>query len=178
MDTTDDKPSSTTAVSKDTAILTAGITALHRAIPVASLRPSPLTYLPRVTHVLAQVLKSSKATPTTLNAFYERTKALFTGLGKCTYSQGSNNYHIATEFFALLGAPSGWGAGSEAVRLKRAEAGEAIVLALMSGVFGMFEAGKGECKDGMRSVLMGVRGDERAIGVRAVLERALKALGS
>lgn len=178
MDTTDDKLSSTTAVSKDTATLTAGITALHRAIPLASRKCSPLTYLPRLTHILAQVLKSPKATPMTLNGFYECLKVLFTGLGKRTDSQGSNNYHIATEFFALLDVPSGWGAGSEAVRLKRAEAGEAIVLALMSGVFGMFEVGKEECKDGMRSVLLGARGDERAVGVQVILERALKALDS
>jgi proteasome component ECM29 len=178
MDTTDGKPSSTTAVSKDTAALTAGITALHRAIPIASLKPSPLTHLPPLTHILARVLKSSKATPTTLNAFYQHSKALFTGLGKRTHFQGSNNYQIATEFFALLSVPSGWGAGSEAVRLKRSEAGEAIVLALISGVFGMFEAGKGECKDGMRTTLVNARGEERATAVQTVLERALKTLES
>jgi proteasome component ECM29 len=178
MDTADDKPSSTTGISKDTATLTAGITALIRAIPIASPKPSPLAHLPRLTPVIARILRSPKATPTTLNAFYERSKALFSGLGKRTHSQGSNNYHLATDFFALLGVPGGWGVGSEAVRLKRAEAGEAIVLALVSGVFGMFEAGKGECKNGMRSVLLSARGDERAIAVQAVLERVLKALES
>lgn len=177
MDTTDDKPSSTT-ISKDTATLTAGVTALLRAIPIASPQPSPLTHLPRVTPVLALVLRSSKATPTTLIAFYERSRALFTGFRKRIHSSGSNSYHLVIDFFALLGMPSGWGAGSEAVRLKRAGAGEAIVLALMSGVFGMFEAGKSECKDDMRSVLVTARGDERAVAVQAVLERALKALES
>jgi len=178
MDTMGDKPSGATAVSKDAATLTAGITTLLRAIPIASIEPSPLTHLPRLTPVIARVLKSVKATPTTLTAFYERSKALFIGLGKRSHSQGSNDYYLATEFFAILGVPNGWGAGSEALRLKRAEVGEAIILALMSGVFGIFEPGKEECKNGMRSVLLSARGDERSVGVQTVLERALKALES
>lgn len=177
MDTTDDKtPSSTTSISKDAATLTAGITALLRAIPIQILNPSPLIHFPVLTPLLSRVLKSPKVSPSTLSAFYERTKALFTGVHKPTQAQGTNNYHLVSEFFALLGVPSGWAAGSEAVRMKRAEAGGAMALALASGVFGMFDDGREECKAGMMSVLRAVRAEEKAMGVREVLDRAVKLL--
>jgi proteasome component ECM29 len=172
----DDKPSSTAAISKDAAAVTAGITALLLAIPISSVvEPSPLSHLSTLTPLLSQVLKSSKATPALLTAFYERTKALFTGLNKRTHPQGTNNYALATQFFNLLGIPSGWAAGSEAVRLRRAEAGEAICLALVSGVFGMFEEGRSALKEGMKGVLTGARAEERST-VQGVLDRALKVL--
>lgn len=176
MDITADNDDTTRGTAKDTTIITAGISALFHAINISpsSSQSSPLTHLSTLLPLLKTTLKSSKATIATQTAFYERTKAIFEGLHKQTHPQGTNNYAVASALFLLLDLRAG--AGSEAVRLKRAEAAEALVLALRTGVFGMFVEGKGECKEGMGRQLREARNYERAVGVQGVLDKALKGL--
>ena len=75
----------------------------------------------------------------------------------------------------ILDIPSG--AGAEVSRQKRAEAAEQIVLALVGGVFGMFQAGRGELKERIGKWVQEGRKHERASAVQGVLDRVLQALG-
>jgi len=124
--------------------------------------------------MLQKIISSTKITVPARTALYERTKSLFDGLRKRTHSQGSSKYELALGYFTLMELPSG--SGSEAVRMKRGEAAEAIVLALTGGVFGMFRDGRDEVKARMKSLVSEGRKDERSPGVKTVLDRVLKAL--
>jgi proteasome component ECM29 len=172
MDTSDDTPDG--GKSHESATIAASISALFRAVNVKQLDPSPLRHLPILLDVIQNILPSPKITVAARTALYERTKNLFDGLRKRTDNQGSSQYELALGFFKLLDIPSG--SGSEAMRLKRSEAAEAIVLALTGDVFGMFREGRDESKARMKSIVVDGRKEERSPGVKNVLDRVLKAL--
>jgi proteasome component ECM29 len=172
MDTSDDTPSG--GKSHESATIAASISALFRAVNVKQLDPSPLTHLPTLLEVMQKILPAPKITVAARMALYERTKNMFDGLRKRTHNQGSNRYELAFGFFTLLEVPSG--SGSEALRMKRGDAAEAIVLALTGGVFGMFREGRDETKSSMKGMVAEGRKDERSPGVKTVLDRVLKAL--
>jgi proteasome component ECM29 len=172
MDTSDDTHIG--GKSDESATIAATISALFRAVNVKQLDPSPLTHLPLLLEVIQKILPSPKITVAARTALYERTKGLFEGLRKRTHSQGSSQYELALGFFRLLEVPSG--SGSEAMRMKRGEAAEAIALAQTGGVFGMFREGREEAKVTMKGMVADGRKDERSPGVRSVLDRVTKAL--
>jgi proteasome component ECM29 len=172
MDTSDDTPSG--GKSQESATITASISALFRAVNVKQLDPSPLTHLPLLLEVIEKILPSPKITVAARTALYDRIKSLFDGLRKRTYSQGSSKYELALGFFKSLELPSG--SGSETLRMKRGEAGEAIALALTGGVFGMFRDGRDQMKATMKGMVADGKKDERSPGVRTVLDRITKAL--
>jgi proteasome component ECM29 len=172
MDTSDDTPSG--GKSQESATITASISALFRAVNVKQLDPSPLTHLPLLLEVIEKILPSPKITVAARTALYDRIKSLFDGLRKRTYSQGSSKYELALGFFKSLELPSG--SGSETLRMKRGEAGEAIALALTGGVFGMFRDGRDQMKATMKGMVAEGKKDERSPGVRTVLDRITKAL--
>jgi proteasome component ECM29 len=172
MDTSDDTHIG--GKSDESATIAASISALFRAVNVKQLDPSPLTHLPLLLEVIQKILPSPKITVAPRTALYERTKGLFDGLCKRTHSQGSSQYELALGFFRLLEVPSG--SGSEAMRMKRGEAAEAIALAQTGGVFGMFRKGREEAKATMKGMVADGRKDERSPGVRSVLDRVTKAL--
>jgi len=171
MDTTEDDKTSS---SKDTATITAGMSALFHAINIPSVDPSPVTHLVPLLPLTCSVLTSSKATVGTRMAFYECSKTLFTGLHKRTHTKRDNNYPLAVGYFELLELSSG--AGSEAVRIKRGEAAEAVAKGLISGVFGMFTEGRESTIQAMRAGLGEARDNERSPLVRDILERGIKSL--
>jgi proteasome component ECM29 len=170
MDTTVD----TKTGDKSEEAVTNGISAVFRAVNIKYLDPSPLTYLPALLQLSKTVLSSTKSTAATRTAFYERSKALFDGLRRRTHSQGSKHYELALGFFGLLEVAGG--SGPETMRLKRGEAAEMIVQSFISGVFGMFRDGRDDCKEAMKEKIVEGRRIERAPGVKAVLDRVLKAL--
>lgn len=174
MDTSDDTKG--VEKSQESATVTAGVSAVFRAVNNQSLDPPPLTHLPEVLELVTKINTSTKVSVATKLMFYQRAKTMFEGLGKRAHSQGSSKYDLALGFFKQLEVSSG--AGNETLRLKRAEAAESIVNDLVSGVFGMFRAGREECKTTMKSLLQEGRKNERSPGVQTVLDRALKALES
>ena len=172
MDTEEDsKPS---GKSDEAATITAGISALFRAVNIKFLDPSPLTHLPKLLETVNVVLPSAKVTVATKLTLYERSKVLFDGLRKRTHSQDSSKYDLALGFFAVLELPSG--SGSELMRTKRAEAAEVIVQSLVGGVFGMHREGRDSYKDKMRDMVMEGRKSERSPAVQSALDRVSKAL--
>lgn len=172
MDTSDDTKSG--GKSNEASTITAGVGALFRAVNTKILEPSPLSHLPKLLEITQKVLVSTKATVATKLTVYARTKDLFTNLQKRTYTQGASRYELVSGFFALLELASG--SGSEVLRQKRAEAAEAIVLALKAGVFGTFEEGRKECIGTMKGMAVEGRRNERAPGVQNVLDRVVKGL--
>jgi len=172
MDTSDDTPSG--GKSQESATITASISALFRAVNVKQLDPSPLTHLPVLLETIQKISSSPKITVAARMALYDRTKSLFDSLRNRTHSQGSSRYELVLDFFKVLEIPSG--SGSEALRMKRGEAGEAIVLSLVGGVFGMFKDGRGEVKATMKGLVADGKKDERSPGVKSVLDRIMKAL--
>ena len=172
MDTSDD--TKTDGKSDESATVTAGISAMFRAVNIKLLDPSPLTHLPKVLELLKKVMASTKTTVATRLTLYERTKELFDGLRKRTHAQGSSRYELALGLFMELEVPSG--SGSEILRTKRGEAAEMIVQAFVSGVFGMFRDGRDACKDRMKEMILEGKKNERSPGVQIVFDRALKKL--
>jgi proteasome component ECM29 len=172
MDTTDDTKSSGT--SNEAATITAGISALFRAVNVKRLDPSPLTHLAKLLEVVKAVLLSTKVTVATRLTLYERTKVLFDGLSKGTHAQDSSRYELALGFFTLLELPSG--SGSEMMRTKRGEAAETIVQAFAGGVFGLSSDGRDACKESMREMVVEGGKHERSPGVKATFERVMRVL--
>ncbi|TVY45685.1 Proteasome-associated protein-like protein [Lachnellula subtilissima] len=170
MDTTDDNK---TGDKTEETLVTNGISAVFRAVNIKYLDPSPLTHLPDLLQLSKAVISSTRSTAGTRTALYERSKALFDGLRRRTHSQGSKHYELALGFFELLEVAGG--SGPETMRLKRGEAAEMIVQAFVSGVFGMFEEGRDTCKETMKAMVVEGRRIERAPGVKAVLDRVLKA---
>lgn len=172
MDTSDD--SKGVEKSQESATVTAGVSALFRAVNIKFLDPSPLTHLPKVLEIITKIVASNKVSVATKLTFYQRAKVTFEGLHKRTHSQGSSRYKLANGFFDQLEVDSG--AGIETLRLKRAEAAEMIVKGLVSGVFGLFTDGREDCKAKIRALLYEGRKNERSPGVQTVLDRALKEL--
>ncbi|KUJ22517.1 ARM repeat-containing protein [Mollisia scopiformis] len=172
MDTEDD--TKVGGKSHESATITAGIGALFRAINIKNIDPSPLTHIPTLLKVVKKVVVSTKITVATSLTIYERAKALFDGLRKRTHTQGTKHYDLLLDYFKVLDIQSG--AGTEAMRLKRAEAAEMMVQALVGGVFGMFREGREECKEQMKQMTQEGRKNERSPGVQAVLDRVLKGL--
>lgn len=172
MDTTDDTTSG--GKSDEAATITAGISALFRAINIKHLDPSPLSHLPSLLEVVQKVLPSGKVTIATRLNLYERSKVLFDGLRKRTHSQGSSQYELVLGFYTSLELPGG--SGSETMRTKRAEAAEMIAQAFTGGVFGMFEEGREVYKEKMKGMATEARKHERSITVQTALDKALKAL--
>jgi proteasome component ECM29 len=172
MDTTDDTNSS--AKSEEAATITAGVSALFRAVNIKDLEPSPLTHLPKLLGVIKQVLPSSKVTVATRLTLYERTKVLFDGLSKRTRTSDSSTYEIALGFFTSLELSGG--SGSEIMRLKRGEAAEMIAKALVGGFFGMSTTERNACEEKMKEIIDEGMTHERSPGVRSVFQKVLKAL--
>jgi proteasome component ECM29 len=172
MDTTDDTKSSGT--SNEAATITAGISALFRAVNTKRLDPSPLIHLPRLLDVVKAVLLSTKVTVATRLTLYERTKVLFDGLSKGKHAQDSSRYELALGFFTLLELPSG--SGSEMMRTKRGEAAETIVQAFAGGIFGLSSDGRDACKESMREMVVEGGKHERSPGVKATFERVIRVL--
>jgi proteasome component ECM29 len=172
MDTEEDNKSS--GKSDEAATITAGISALFRAVSIKFLDPSPLMHLPKLLETVKAILPSAKVTIATKLTLYERSKVLFDGLHKRTHSQGSSKYELALGFFSQLEVPSG--SGSEMMRTKRAEAAEMIVQSLVGGVFGMHSEGRDSCKEKMREMVVEGRKNERSPSVQTALDRVLKAL--
>lgn len=174
MDTSDDTKG--VEKSQESATVTAGVSALFRAVNIKFLDPSPVIHLPKVLELVTKINASTKVSVATKLMLYQRAKTMFEGLGKRTHPQGSSRYDVALGLFEQLEVASG--AGNETLRLKRAEAAESIVNDLVSGVFGMFRAGREECKGTMKSLLQEGRKNERSPSVQTVLDRALKTLES
>jgi len=172
MDTSEDNDKG--GSSNDTATITAGLTALFRAINVKRLNPSPLTHLPRFLKAVQDMLASPKSTTVTRIALYERAKALFDSLRKMTHTQSSSYYELALGFFKVLEIPSG--SGSEAIRMKRSEAAEMIAMAFVSGAFGMFREGREGAKESMRELVAEGKANERATLVLGMFDKVVKAL--
>jgi proteasome component ECM29 len=172
MDTTDDTRSG--GKSEEAATITAGVSALLRAINVHDLGPSPLTHLPKVIQVIKIVLPSSKVTVATRLTLYERMKVLFDGIGKRIHSKPSSTYEVALELFALLELSSG--SGTEIMRTKRGEAAEAIVKALEANVFGTPTNARAACKEKMNEVVAEGLLHERSQGVKVIFQRVLAIL--
>jgi proteasome component ECM29 len=172
MDTTDDTKSG--GKSEEAATITAGVSALFRAINVHDLDPSPLTHLPKIILVIKVVLPSSKVTVATRLTLYERMKVLFDGLGKRVHSKRSSTCEVALELFALLELSSG--SGTEIMRTKRGEAAEAIVKALDANVFGAPTDARAACKEKMKEVVGEGLLHERSQGVKVIFQRVLTAL--
>ena len=172
MDTEENSKSS--GKSTKAATITAGISALFRAVNVKYLDSSPLTHLPKLLETVKRLIPSTMVTVATKLTMYERCKVMFDGLSKRTHSQGSNVYDLALGFFEVLEIPSG--SGSEIMRTKRAEAAEMIVYSLTNGVFGMHREGRDSCMEKMRQIIVEGRKHERSPSVQAALDRVAKAL--
>ena len=172
MDTTDDIGRG--GKSHESAAVASGVSALFRAVNVQYLDPSPLTHLPKLLELVKKVIASAKVTVATKLNLYERTKALFDGLRQRTHPQGSTRFELALGFFTALDISSG--SGSEAMRLKRSEAAEMIVQALIGGVFGTALEGRESCMQNMKALVAEGRKSERSPTVQAALDRTLKAL--
>jgi proteasome component ECM29 len=172
MDTSDDTASGGKTHESET--IAASISAMFRAVNVKCLDPSPLGHLPILLEVIQKILPSSKITVAARTALYDRTKALFDSLRKGTHSQGSSRYELALGFFGSLEVSSG--SGTEAMRVKRGEAAEAIALALTGGVFGMFTEGRAAAETAMKKMVADGIKDERSPSVRTVWDRVTKVL--
>ena len=172
MDTDEDNKSA--GKSDEAATITAGISALFRAVNIKFLDQSPLTHLPKLLETVKVVLPSAKVTVATKLTLYERSKVLFDSLRKRTYSQGSSKYELALGFFTELEVPNG--SGSEIMRTKRAEAAAMVVQSLVGGVFGMHREGRDDCKTKMRDMVVEGRQNERSPTVQNALDKVLKAL--
>jgi proteasome component ECM29 len=172
MDTEDDNKAS--GKSEEAATITAGVSALFRAVNVKFLDPSPLTHLPKLLGTIKTILPSVKVTVATKLTLYERTKVLFDGLQQRTHSQGSSNYDLVLGYFMLLEVPGG--SGSEIMRTKRAEAAEMVAKTLVGGVFGMHRDGRNACSEKMIAMVVEGRANERSPGVKTALDRVSEAL--
>jgi proteasome component ECM29 len=172
MDTTDDTKSS--GNSEEAATITAGVSALFRAININDVEPSSLAHLPKLLDIIKKVLPSSKVTVATRLTLYERTKILFDGLSKRTHSLSSSTYEVALGFVTVLELSSD--SGSEIMRTKRGEATEMLVKALIGGVFGSPAEVRDACKEKIKDLVTEGMMHERSPSVRAIFERVLKTL--
>jgi proteasome component ECM29 len=172
MDREDDNKAS--GKSEEAATITAGVSALFRAVNVKFLDPSPLTHLPKLLGTIKTILPSVKVTVATKLTLYERTKVLFDGLQQRTHSQGSSNYDLVLGYFMLLEVPGG--SGSEIMRTKRAETAEMVAKTLVGGVFGMHRDGRNACSEKMIAMVVEGRANERSPGVKTALDRVSEAL--
>lgn len=161
--------------STESATISAGVEALFRGINIKHLDPSPFIHLSRLLEAITPLLKSPLTTITTRAVLYERLKVLFDGLRKRTPAPDENNYSICAGFFEVLELASG--AGSEGIRVKRAEAAEVIVEAWKGGVFGVREEGTGELRSSIEKNVSEALEGERNESVKVVLGRVKKLLG-
>ncbi|PQE08767.1 proteasome component protein [Rutstroemia sp. NJR-2017a BVV2] len=171
---TDSKKDSAGEKSDEAATITAGITALFRAINLKFLDPPPVTHLPKLLKTVQPVLKSANASVATRAALYERVKTLFEGLRKGAHEQKGNSYPVCRGFVEILEVESG--AGSEGLRIKRGEAAKEIVEALRGGVFGNSGEGRKELVEWMRGVLGEALSVERNESVKTVWVKVVKLL--
>lgn len=167
----------TTSASADTATITAGITAVFRAINVAQATPSPLTRLPPLLAMLHRAQRSTKNTVATRSAVYEGMSTLLSSLRESTRAPGSSSYYATvSSFLSLLELTSN--AGGEALRTKRAEAAESLVLAMAGGVFGTSGDEREEVERRMLEEIQVAKRNERSDGVRKILESAERGMAS
>jgi proteasome component ECM29 len=162
------------STSADATIITAGITAVFRAINVVHATPSPFTRLPPLLALLQAIYRSPKSTNTTRIAVYEHMAALFSSLPESACAQGDNYYSLAYSLFSLLELYSN--TGSETMRMKRALAVEALVLAMARDVFGTDHIARNDYEKRVMEEIKEAKKNERSAGVRNVLEKAEKGL--
>lgn len=170
MDTAEDGK---THASTDDAAVTAAITTLFRSVNVQFTGSDPIKHLPKLIHITKRAVSSTKSTATIRLAYYEHCKSLVDGLRKRSGGKEGSHSDLALEFFQLLELPSG--SGSETVRVKRAEAAEAIALAIVEGVFGVESNERVACTTKMKDVIRDGLKNERPPVVKSALEKALKA---
>ena len=133
---------------------------------------NPLLHLPQLLERIHSIFASQKSSINTRVAFYERAKITFSALAKCK-PQESDNYNLALGYFALLEVPAS--VGSEVARTKRADAAEAVIDAVVSGVFGP-PTGRDRLREDFGKQLREASGNERALGVRKVLQSCIEKL--
>ncbi|OBT54523.1 hypothetical protein VE04_06688 [Pseudogymnoascus sp. 24MN13] len=171
VDDKDDKKAS----SLDTLTITNGVSALIRAVNTEpGVVENPLTHLPQLLERMNAVFASQKSSINARVALYERSKLKFAALAKGT-PQAGDNYALAAGYFALLEVPSG--VGSEVARTKRAEAAEAVIDAVVAGVFGQDQGGRVGLREDFGKQLREASANERALGVKRVLQSCTEKLG-
>ncbi|ELR03409.1 hypothetical protein GMDG_06146 [Pseudogymnoascus destructans 20631-21] len=164
VDDKDDKKAS----SLDTLTITNGVSALIRAVNTKSgVVENTLSHLRQLLERIKAVFASQKSSINARVALYERSKLKFSALAKGT-PQAADNYALAAGYFSLLEVPSG--VGSEVARTKRAEAAEAVIDAVVAGVFGQDQAGRVGLREDFGKQLREASANERALGVKRVLQ--------
>lgn len=164
VDDKDDKKAS----SSDTQTITNGVSALIRAVNTEpGVAENPLSHLPQLLERITAIFASQKSSINARVALYERSKLKFTALAKGTPQTG-DNYSLAAGYFALMEVPSG--VGSEVARTKRAEAAEAVIDAVVAGVFGQDQSGSDGLREDFGKQLREASANERALGVKKVLQ--------
>ncbi|RKF57342.1 Proteasome component ECM29 [Erysiphe neolycopersici] len=172
---TSDEETESSREAHESAVLTAGISSLFRAVNFKISDPDPLTHLPQLIEIIPEVLHSRKVTATTRIVIYERINCLFDGLLKHSYqSNDVNKYDIAWQVISSL--ELGKDFGYESMRLKRANACNAIVRAFNGSVFGSSMEGRIDCANKMEQLIKVGMTNEMSSEVRAVLENTLKTL--
>ncbi|KAI1007957.1 Proteasome component [Podosphaera aphanis] len=169
MDTTDNTVEGD-GKDNESAILTAGVSCLFRAVNTKLSSSSSLIHLPKLLGLVREVINSVQITVGTRSAIYERVRDLFDCLQRQAVPLEAQHSDLVWQFFALLELSEAF--GSESMRLRRAEAGEKVAQVLV-GVVGD-ERISYVCK--MRELTELSQISERSPGVKAGLERITKAL--
>lgn len=171
MDTTEDGKD-TNSSSKDTAILTAGVSALFRAINVDLAQSSPYDHVDKLYNLLKPILASPKCTIATKAALYERVKVLYTHLLESSHAH-KDEHKITVNLFGLLEVRGS--AGTELLRTKRAEAAEAIAAVYnRASLDNITAAGREEQRTKMVQELEEAKTDERSVTIRNILGRVVQ----
>lgn len=160
------------ASSLETITITNGISALLRAVntqPGAIEKPLA-HHLPQLLKILSAIFASQKSSINTRVVFYERSKIMFSSMSKVP-PQKANNYELALGYFSLLELPAG--IGSEVARTKRAEGAEAIIDAVVAGAFGQSNEGREVLRENFQRQLHEALGNDRAPGVKKVLQSSV-----
>lgn len=154
---------------KEQMMINAGVDAIIRAL---SVKPTS-GKVAKLLKLIQPVFKSQKSDIGTRLVFYERTKAFFVDVKEKKVHLTCYD-DILGDFFELLEVKGG--AGTEMARIKRAEAAAAMVEAMMEGYLASDTSGN--MWELMKKDLKEALGNERAMGVKRLLEGCVAKLGS
>ncbi|SZF03045.1 unnamed protein product [Blumeria hordei] len=158
--------------------LVAGISSVFRAVNFTLAESPGHQHLPCLLQLVQDVTNSLLITESVRFAIFESTTTLFDTLRQHagTVNQSSELMGLGLKFFTVLNLPQDL--GSEATRLKRAEAADMIVQSLGAGGLGNLGEGWAECRMKMIETLKLSQANERSAGVTAVFGQLRRRLES
>lgn len=158
-----------TVEASEVLVLTAGISSIFKAVNENLTGEEIIRQLRALARTIKPVMISLNMPITIKVAIFERIKITFCKLNKQPSQNTDENWDLVWEYFLILELEKDF--GSESMRLKRAEACEALVQALVSGLFGSSRAEENnEKNDKVRKLIELSKANEISSNVLNVLD--------